>query len=166
MTNKLYRYTVIYGCIPGILMAVSSPSGNAAILWYSLFSSASNLTKNQNNCKMRTISKVLENYMHLCASQPHCTYQTSKSKPHLNMQTRDISCGWRGVKIKHMQMSNEIGALTCMLAGLSSCDGIWFGESFDITRQWYPKDTGEMASPLIAMFHYNMHITWLPRVHF
>lgn len=78
---------------------------------------------------------VLENYMHLCASKLLPTYHTSQSKPHLNMQTRDISCGWRGVKIKCMQRSNEIGALTCLLASLSSCDEIWFGESFDITRQ-------------------------------
>lgn len=73
--------------------------------------------------------------MHLCASKLLSTYQTSQSKPHLNMQTRDISRGWRGVKIKCMQRGNEIEALTCLLAGLSSCDEIWFGESFDITRQ-------------------------------
>lgn len=80
-------------------------------------------------------SKVLENYMHLCASKLLSTYQTSQSKPHLNMQTGDISRGWRGVKIKCLQRGNEIGALTCLLAGLSSSDEIWFGESFDITRQ-------------------------------
>lgn len=124
------------------------------------------LLQSPNNYKMSPPSKVLENYRHLCASKLLPTYQTSPSKSHLNMQTRDISCGWRGVKIKCMQPAKEIGALTCVLAGLSSCDEIWFGESFDITRQWYPKDTGEMASPLIAMFHYNMHITWLPRARF
>lgn len=147
-------------------MNVSSSSSNAAILWYSLFSSAFNIATSQNNYKMRAPSKVLENSMHLCAAKLLSTYQTSQSKPHLNMHTRDISRGWRGVKIKCMQRGNEIGALTCLLAGLSSCDEIWFGESFDITRQWYPKDTGEMASPLIAMFHYNMHIAWLPRARF
>lgn len=166
ITNILYKYTVIYRHIPGIFMKVSSSSSNAVILWYSLFSSAFSIATSPNNYKMSTPSKVLENYRHLCASKLLSTYQTSPSKSHLNMQTRHISCGWGGVKIKCMQRGKEIGALTCMLAGLSSCDEIWFGESFDITRQWYPKDTGEMASPLIAMFHYNMHITWLPRARF
>lgn len=162
----MYWHTITLGYIPGIFMKVSSSSSNAAILWYSLFSSAFNIATSQNNYKMSMPSKVLENYMHLCASKLLSTYQTSQSKPHLNMQTGDISRGWRGVKIKCLQRGNEIGALTCLLAGLSSSDEIWFGESFDITQQWYPKDSGEMASPLIAMFHYNMHITWLPRARF
>lgn len=147
-------------------MKVSSSSSNADIPWYSLFSSAFNVATSQNNYKMSTASKAAGNHMHMCALKWLSTYQTSQSKPHLNMQTRDISRGWRGVKIKCVQRGNEIGALTCLLAGLSSCDEIWSGESFDITRHWYPKDTGEMASPLIAMFHYNMHITWLPRARF
>lgn len=82
---------------------------------------------------MSTPSLVLGNYMHLCASKLLPTYHTSQSKTHRNMQTRDISHGWRGVKMKCMQRSNEIGALICLLAVLSSCDEIWFGKSFDIT---------------------------------
>lgn len=158
---------MLKGYIPGMSKDVSSSSSKAAILSYNLFSSAFSIATNQDNYKeIRVSSAVTANYMRLRASKLLCTYHRSQSKAHLNMQTWDISGGWRGVKMKCMQRGNEIGALTCLLANLSSCDEIWFGESFGITRQWYPKDTGEMASPLIARFHYNMHITWLPRACF
>lgn len=116
-------------------MKLSSSSSSAVILSRSLFLSAFNIAESQNNYKMRTHSQMLGNNMHLCASKLLCTYQTSQSKPHLNMQTSDISRGWKGLKLKCMQWGNEMGALTCMLAGLSSCDEIWFGESFEIKRQ-------------------------------
>lgn len=147
-------------------MKVSSSSRSRAILWYSLFSSESNNGKSENNYKMVRLERCWENYTYLCASKLHSTYHQCQSKPHLHVQTRNMKRGDRGLEIKCMHTSNEIGALTCLLASLSSCDEIWFSESFDITRQWYPKDTGEMASPLIAMFHYNMHITWLPGARF
>lgn len=42
---------------------------------------------------MNMPSRILENYTHLLASKLPSTYQTSQSKPHLNMQTGDISHG-------------------------------------------------------------------------
>lgn len=61
---------------------------------------------------MSVPSKVPENYGQRRASKLLSAYQTSQSKPHLNMQTGDISRGWRGVKIKRTRRGNEIGALT------------------------------------------------------
>lgn len=59
--------------------------------------------------------------------------QTVKSESHLDTQTTAASCGIE--KVQPTQRCNGRGALACMLGGLSSCDEIWFGQSFDITRQ-------------------------------
>lgn len=56
-----------------------------------------------------------------------------KSESYLDTQTTVAS---RGIeKLQLTQRCNGRGALACMLGGLSSCDEIWFGQSFDITQQ-------------------------------
>lgn len=160
----MYGHT--YGYLPGIFMKVSASLSNAVVPRYRLFSSTCNISESQNNSKMSMPSKTFKKQMHLCASGLLPIIRRFNPDHILTCKPEILAMAEVGWKSSVCKISNGIEALACMLAGPSSCDEIWFGESFDITRQWYPEDTGEMAPPLIAMFHYNMHITRLSRVHF
>jgi len=59
---------VVWGYIPGISIKVSS-SSRAAILSYSLLSSAFSIARNQNNHQIKIAPTVLENHKHLWASK-------------------------------------------------------------------------------------------------